>query len=143
MNKQKFVYLSLRLTMGFIFLWAFLDKTFGLGFATAPAKSWINGGSPTTGFLSFGTKGPFAEVFQNLAGVAVVDWLFMLGLLFVGTTLLFNKYVKWGCLAGMLMMILMWLATLFPENNPIIDEHIIYLLVLAAISIKNSKSLHT
>ena len=142
MNKQKFVYLSLRLSMGFIFLWAFLDKTFGLGFATAPAKSWINGGSPTTGFLSFGTKGPFAEVFQNLAGVAVVDWLFMLGLLFVGTTLLFNKYVKWGCLAGMLMMILMWLATLFPENNPIIDEHIIYLLVLAAISIKNSKSLN-
>ena len=142
MNKQKFVYLSLRLTMGFIFLWAFLDKTFGLGFATAPAKSWINGGSPTTGFLSFGTKGPFAEVFQNLAGVAVVDWLFMLGLLFVGTTLLFNKYVKWGCLVGMLMMILMWLATLFPENNPIIDEHIIYLLVLAAISIKNSKSLN-
>ena len=142
MNKQKFVYLSLRLTMGFIFLWAFLDKTFGLGFATAPEKSWINGGSPTTGFLSFGTKGPFAEVFQNLAGVAVVDWLFMLGLLFVGTTLLFNKYVKWGCLAGMLMMILMWLATLFPENNPIIDEHIIYLLVLAAISIKNSKSLN-
>ncbi len=142
MNKQKFVYLSLRLSMGFIFLWAFLDKTFGLGFATAPEKSWINGGSPTTGFLSFGTKGPFAEVFQNLAGVAVVDWLFMLGLLFVGTTLLFNKYVKWGCLAGMLMMILMWLATLFPENNPIIDEHIIYLLVLAAISIKNSKSLN-
>ncbi len=142
MNKQKFVYLSLRLTMGFIFLWAFLDKTFGLGFATAPEKSWINGGSPTTGFLSFGTKGPFAEVFQNLAGVAVVDWLFMLGLLFVGTTLLFNKYVKWGCLAGMLMMILMWLATLFPENNPIIDEHIVYLLVLAVISIKNSKSLN-
>ena len=140
MNKQKFVYLSLRLTMGFIFLWAFLDKTFGLGFATAPAKSWINGGSPTSGFLSFGTKGPFAEVFQNLAGVAVVDWLFMLGLLFVGMTLIFNKYVKWGCMAGVVMLVLMWLATLFPENNPIVDEHIVYALVLALIAMKSNNS---
>ncbi len=140
MNKQKFVYLSLRLTMGFIFLWAFLDKTFGLGFATAPAKSWINGGSPTSGFLSFGTKGPFAEVFQNLAGVAVVDWLFMFGLLFVGMTLIFNKYVKWGCIAGVVMLVLMWLATLFPENNPIVDEHIVYALVLALIAMKSNNS---
>lgn len=139
MNKQKFVYVGLRLIMGFIFLWAFLDKTFGLGFATAPEKSWINGGSPTSGFLSFGTKGPFAEIFQSLAGVALVDWMFMLGLLFVGLTLVFNKYVKWGCMAGVVMMILMWLATLFPENNPIIDEHIVYAFVLAMLAIHSRK----
>ena len=40
-----------RILLGFVFLWAFLDKTFGLGYATEPAKAWINGGSPTTGFL--------------------------------------------------------------------------------------------
>lgn len=139
MNKQRTVFIALRLSMGFVFLWAFLDKTFGLGFATSPEKSWINGGSPTSGFLSFAVRGPFAEIFNSLANVPAVDWLFMLGLLFVGLTLIFNKYVKWGCLAGSLMLLLMYLALLMPENNPIIDDHIIYILVLALIAIKNEK----
>ena len=137
MNKQKTVFIILRLAMGFIFLWAFLDKVFGLGFATASKQAWINGGSPTSGFLTFAAKGPFANIFHALAGVAVVDWLFMLGLLFIGLTLLFNKYVKWGCLTGSLMLLLMYLALLFPANNPIIDDHIIYILVLALIAFKN------
>lgn len=138
MNKQKIVFVVLRLVMGFIFLWAFLDKVFGLGFATTTKKAWIYGGSPTTGFLSFGVRGPFAEIFHSLAGVAVVDWLFMLGLLFVGLTLIFNKYVKWGCIAGSLMMLLMYLALLLPENNPIIDEHIVYIIVLTLIAFRSS-----
>lgn len=136
MSKQKIVFIALRLSVGFIFLWAFLDKTFGLGFATASAKAWIHGASPTTGFLSFAVKGPFAEIFHNLAGLAVVDWLFMIGLLFVGLTLIFNKYVKWGCYAGSLMLFFMYLALLFPENNPIIDDHIVYILVLLLIAFK-------
>ncbi len=136
MNKQKIVFTALRLTMGFIFLWAFFDKVFGLGFATTLEKAWINGGSPTTGFLSFGVKGPFTEIFHSLAGVAIVDWLFMLGLLFIGLTFIFNKYLSWGAIAGVLMMILMWLALLLPENNPIIDEHIVYALVFALFLIK-------
>ncbi len=141
MNKEKIVFVLLRLVMGFIFLWAFLDKTFGLGFATTSAKAWIHGGSPTAGFLSFGVKGPFAAFFHSLANVAVVDWLFMAGLLFVGLTLIFNRYVKWGCIAGALMMIAMYLALLLPENNPVIDEHIVYALVLALIAVKNKQEL--
>ncbi len=136
---QKIIFVSLRLSMSFIFLWAFFDKLLGLGFATSTEKAWINGGSPTTGFLSAGVKGPFAEIFHSLAGVAVVDWAFMLGLLFIGVTLLFNRYVFWGSLAGVAMMSLMWLALLFPENNPIIDEHVIYALVLALLAAKSRK----
>lgn len=136
MNKQKIVFTLLRYSMGFVFLWAFLDKTFGLGFATTAGKSWISGGSPTAGFLTNAVRGPFAEFFNSLAGVSVVDWLFMGGLLFVGATLILNKYVKWGCIAGALMMLLMYLALLFPENNPIIDEHIIYALVLILIGFR-------
>ena len=123
--------------MGFIFLWAFLDKAFGLGYATESADAWIHGGSPTMGFLSFATKGPFAELFHNLAGVAVVDWLFMLGLLVVGAALIFNKYIKWAAIAGSAMLLLMYLAVLPPENNPIIDDHIVYILVLAALAIRS------
>jgi thiosulfate dehydrogenase [quinone] large subunit len=125
--------------MGFIFLWAFIDKLFGLGFATTSDKAWIHGGSPTAGFLSFGVKGPFVDMFHSLAGVALVDWMFMLGLLFIGLTLILNKYIKWGCVAGIIMLGLMYLALLFPENNPIIDDHIIYMLVLAYIGLRNEK----
>ena len=36
-----------RLSLGWIFLWAFLDKLFGLGHETPSARAWIDGGSPT------------------------------------------------------------------------------------------------
>jgi|SRR3989338_7985685 len=136
MNIQKNLNVLLRLSMGFIFLWAFIDKTFGLGFATTADKAWISGGSPTFGFLSFGVKGPFANLFHSLAGVGIVDWLFMLGLLFIGLALIFNKFVKWAAFAGVIMMLLMYLALLLPANNPIIDDHIIYALVLMLMGLK-------
>ncbi|MFZ3011557.1 MAG: hypothetical protein WA060_00975 [Minisyncoccia bacterium] len=136
MNKQKIILVALRLAMGFIFLWAFIDKTFGLGFATPANKAWINGGSPTSGFLSSAVKGPLADFFHSLAGVVAVDWMFMAGLLFVGLTLIFNKYVKWGAVAGAVMLLLMYLALLWPENNPVIDDHVIYALVLMLIFFK-------
>jgi thiosulfate dehydrogenase [quinone] large subunit len=132
---QKTIYGLLRISMGFIFLWAFFDKTFGLGFATKFENAWIRGGSPTTGFLKFGVHGPLANFFHSLAGLPAVDWLFMIGLLFVGLTLIFNRFVKWGALAGSLMLAFMYLALMFPENNPIIDDHLIYILVLILIAL--------
>jgi thiosulfate dehydrogenase (quinone) large subunit len=139
MNLQKIVLLKLRLVMAFIFLWAFVDKTFGLGFATAPENAWLQGGSPTYGFLTHATRGPFAELFQTLAGSPVVDWLFMLGLLSVGLTLALNKFVRWGAIAGIVLMLLMWLAALPPENNPIVDDHIVYALVLALLALVSGR----
>lgn len=138
MNIQKIAFLKLRFVMAFIFLWAFFDKVFGLGFATTSEKAWINGGSPTFGFLSH-AKGPFGSFFQSLAGLTIVDWMFMLGLLFIGLTLLLNKYLFWGGIAGAIMMVLMWLAVLFPENNPIVDEHIVYAIVLFILGMKSKR----
>lgn len=137
MNYKNLVYVALRISMGFIFLWAFLDKAFGLGHETTSANAWINGGSPTTGFLSFATKGPFAETFQSLAGLPITDWLFMVGLLGVGVALIFNRYIKWATIAGSVMLLLMYLAVLPPENNPLIDDHIVYILVLAVLGIRS------
>jgi thiosulfate dehydrogenase [quinone] large subunit len=137
MNKQKVVLVALRLSIGFMFLWAFVDKTFGLGFATVPAKAWIHGGSPTSGFLLNAAKGPFVNIFHSLASMPVVDWVFMAGLLFVGVTLILNRFVRWGCAAGALMLLFMYLALLWPENNPLLDEHIIYILALMLIGLKS------
>lgn len=115
-------------------MWAFIDKTFGLGFATTKANAWINGGSPTSGFLEHAVSGPFVDFFHSLAGMAVVDWLFMIGLFVVGMTLIFNRYVKLGAYTGCAMLALMYLSLLFPGNNPLIDEHIVYILMLLLIA---------
>lgn len=126
---------AVRLSMGWIFLWAFIDKMFGLGFATAADKAWIAGGSPTFGFLSFGVKGPFAEFYKGIAGMMVVDWLFMLGMLGVGVALLLGVGVRLGAYIGVLMLLLMYTAGfILPEHNPILDEHIVYAIIMLALA---------
>jgi len=53
-----YIWALLRFSLGWIFLWAFVDKLFGLGFATESGKGWIDGGSPIFGFLNFAARGP-------------------------------------------------------------------------------------
>ncbi len=134
LRKDQYAWVFLRLGMGWIFLWAFLDKLLGLGFSTAAGKSWLAGVSPTFGFLSSATHGPFAGVFQGMAGSAFVDWLFMLGLLLVGTSLILGIGIRIAAYSGSLIMLLMWLAALPPKNNPFLDDHVIYLIILLGLS---------
>lgn len=129
-TKPSIVVGCLRVAMGSIFLWAFVDKLFGLGFATTKEHAWLLGGSPTAGFLTFGTHGPFAHYFQLLAGKAVVDWLFMMGLCLLGLALVLGIGMRMTALSGSVLLGLMWLAALPPKNNPLVDEHVVYILVL-------------
>jgi thiosulfate dehydrogenase (quinone) large subunit len=134
-----------RMATGFVFLWAFLDKTFGLGYATPTAKAWIHGGSPTKGFLAGVEVGPFQNIFHTWAGTTWANWLFMAGLLGIGIALLFGVAVRAAAASGTLMMLLMWAAE-WPlakhtaagapsmSTNPIVDYHIIYAVVLLALA---------
>lgn len=126
---QMFMGLS-RIGLGLVFLWAFLDKTFGLGFATVAGKNWLAGGSPTMGFLKMGTSGPMASFYQGLAGQIWVDVLFMVGLLGIGLALTLGIGMKIATYSGTLMMALMYTAAMPPKNNPLVDDHVIYALVL-------------
>ena len=129
----------LRLGMGWMLFWTFFDKLIGLGFATTPEKAWIAGNSPTFGFLKFGSKGPFAEFYQGLAGNPVVDCLFMAGLLFVGLALILGIGVRLAGYAGALMMILIYSAGFLPpKNNPFIDNHIIYAILFVGFAMTKS-----
>ena len=118
-------FLGLRLVLGFNMLWAFFDKVFGLGFSTKPEASWLNGVSPTTGFLKFGVQGPFAGLYHSLAGNPLIDWLFMLGLLGIGLAFVFGFSLRFAGFMGALLMMMMYFGLIWPEHNPIIDEHII------------------
>lgn len=135
-----------RIATGLVFLWAFADKLFGLGFSTPSARAWIHGGSPTSGFLSHADLGPFAPAFQAMAGSAVLDWLFMLGLLGVGVALIIGIGLRIAAVAGTAMMLLMWAAE-WPlarlttggepsgSTNPLVDYHIIYALMMIVLAL--------
>jgi thiosulfate dehydrogenase [quinone] large subunit len=126
---------GLRLALGWVFLWAFLDKLFGLGRGTASENSWINGGSPTSGFLKNAAAGPFADIYHNIAGQAWADWLFMAGLLGIGTALLAGVAMRIAAASGALLLLLMWTAVLPPENNPFMDDHLIYAGLLVVLTL--------
>ena len=133
-DRARYVWGLLRMGVGWIFLWAFFDKVFGLGYATASDGAWINGGSPTFGFLNFGAKGPFAEGFKVMAGNAAVDWLFMVGLLAIGLALVLGIGVIIASIAGIAMAAMMYAAGFMPpEHNPFMDEHILYVLIFAGL----------
>jgi thiosulfate dehydrogenase [quinone] large subunit len=131
----RYVAAAIRLSLGWIFLWAFLDKLFGLGHETKSAQAWINGGSPTNGFLKMGAEGPFADFYHGIAGATWANWLFMIGLAGIGTALILGIFMRIAAASGALMLVLMWTVVLPPDNNPFMDDHIIYALVLVLLAL--------
>ena len=129
----------LRLATGFVFLWAFLDKTFGLGFSTPAERAWVNGGTPSQGFLaSEAVTGPLKPFFAGIASPAT-DVLFMLGMLGIGLAVMLGIGLRVSAVAGTALMVLMYLAEWpFTANagstNPAVDYHIIYALALIVIA---------
>jgi thiosulfate dehydrogenase [quinone] large subunit len=138
----------LRLAMGWTFFWAFLDKLLALGFATGrdpetgvvdrygPA-AWVEGGSPTEGFLSFGlhTKEPFLGFYSDLAGQGWVDWVYMISMAAIGIALLLGIFTTLAALGGAIWMVMFYTAAaIWPENNPFLDEHVIEFIVLLALA---------
>ncbi len=132
--KEQYAGAAVRLALGWTFIWAFMDKLLGLGYSTASENSWVNGGSPTSGFLSYATAGPLAAFYQDLAGNTAVDALFMFGLLMLGVALILGIGMRIAAVAGSALMLLMWSSRLPPENNPIIDDHIVYMFVLVLLA---------
>lgn len=136
-DAARVVWALTRIALGLVFLWAFLDKLLGLGFATPPERAWLRGGSPTRGFLG-GVEGPFAAPFQAMAGNVLVDWLFMLGLLGIGVALVLGIGMRVAAVAGALLLVLMWAASLPLANHPFLDDHLVYALVLVGLAFERA-----
>ena len=132
-----YIWALLRFSLGWIFLWAFVDKLFGLGFATESGKGWIDGGSPIFGFLNFAARGPMVGYYHTMAGNAVVDWLFMLGILAIGLPLVLGIGVRIAASIGVVMLLVMYSAVVLPEHNPVLDDHIIYAVIMLGIATAN------
>ena len=129
---------ALRIGFGLTFLWAFFDKLLALGYHTGVNDqtgavdrfgdaAWINGGSPTFGFLTFGVPedNPMRDFFNGIAGDAWADWLFMIGLAGIGIALLSGVGIRIAAITGAALYVMMWLASLPLENNPVLDDHLL------------------
>ena len=139
-----YAWAAARLSIGFVFLWAFADKLLALGYATGKDRetgaidrfsdaAWIKGGSPTKGYLS-GVTGPFKSVFEPMAGTFWADWLFMIGLLAIGAALMLGIGMRIAAATGGLLLVFMWMASLPLDNNPFMDDHLVYALVLIGLA---------
>jgi thiosulfate dehydrogenase [quinone] large subunit len=135
----RYVLAILRLATGFIFIWAFFDKAFGLGFSTATKLAWINGGAPSQGFLkSPAVTGPLKGFFATIAS-PTTDILFMLAMLAVGAAVILGIGLRISAVAGTIVLLFMYLAEWpFTANagstNPLVDYHIIYALSLIVVA---------
>ncbi|MFL6117841.1 MAG: hypothetical protein ACJ786_41785 [Catenulispora sp.] len=137
---------ALRIGVGFIFLWAFLDKTFGLHYSTASKNAWIHGGSPTKGFLSHVAVGPFQSAYHSMAGNGFVDWAFMLALLGIGSAMVLGVGLRIAAVCGVALVAMMWFAVYPPARhnaagaptssvNPLVDDHVLEALALVAVAV--------
>jgi thiosulfate dehydrogenase [quinone] large subunit len=127
---------ALRIALGVVFLWPFLDKTFGLGYATPAEGAWINGGTPSQGYLLHGVQGPATELYASIAS-PVSDWMFMLGMLGVGLALLLGIGLRVAAVAAALLMIPLYVAA-WPfaagSQNPLVDQHLVFTLAAVALA---------
>ena len=133
----RYLLAGIRIALGWVFLWAFLDKLFGWGFATPSARSWLNGGSPTAGFLG-SSEGPFSGFFTAIAGNTVTNVLFMGALLTIGTALILGIGMRLAATGGALLVVMMWAAVLPPSSNPFMDDHLIYAAILIVLALLNA-----
>lgn len=122
-----------RICLGWIFLWAFLDKLLGLGRATPADGSWLAGNSPTAGYLG-GVEGTFAELFAGMSGQVWADWLYMIGMGGLGVSLVLGIGMRVAALGGVALLGMLWLSSLPLANNPFMDEHLVYLVTAIALT---------
>ena len=149
--KGMWAWTALRILLGWSFFWAFLDKFFGLGFATCRLESgdidflcesaMSQGGSPTYGFLEFGTRGSHTGgLFDWMASagpdtIGFADVLFMAALFFGGLALMLGIGVRIAAYGGALLMFFMFLAVdVWPTNNPINSSHVIEMVAFLGIA---------
>ncbi len=118
---------GLRVVMGWILLQGGLEKL--------SDPSWT-----AAGYLANAVPAgnPFAQVFQGMAGNALVDGLVVWGLTLTGAALILGLFVRWSAFWAALMMILFWASSLqggltqgLPlEHGWVVDDHIVYALLL-------------
>ena len=116
-NPQKYLLVLLRVTLGWMYLYAGLTKLFD---STWTSEGYITGAKAFTGFY---------EWLASPSILPVVDFMNEWGLTLLGLSLILGIFVRLTSSLGALLMILYYIPQGFPYPNEhafIVDEHIIY-----------------
>lgn len=122
-NAIAYAMLLLRVSMGWIFLQAGIDKILD--------PEWT-----AAGYLQFAIheNNPFASLWANFAGSPTLDLLVMWGLALTGVGIILGALLRWNAFWAGIMMIFFWASALeggLSEFLPlahgwVIDDHIVY-----------------
>lgn len=122
LKKQKVTLFLLRLGLGWLFFYAGITKV-------------IDGGWSAAGYLTHAST--FSGFYGWLASpgiLPVTNYVNEWGLTLLGVSLILGLFVRVSSILGGLMMVLYWFPILaFPkvgEHSLLVDEHIVYTLVL-------------
>ena len=134
-----------RISIGFVFLWAFFDKLLALGYATGVDRD--------TGAIDrFGPRGldqrrvahqgiPLRRA-RALQGRVRAHGRRGLGRLAVHVRpprhrrrLMLGIGMRIAAASGALLLVFMWMASLPLDNNPFMDDHLIYAVVLIGLAV--------
>ena len=113
--------LALRLVMGWTLFYAGITKVLDPAWS---AKGFLLNAIPEAN--------PFGGVWATMAN----DWLWLIdplnqwGLTLVGLALLLGVFVRWSALWGAVMMVFYWAASLPLSHAIVIDDHIVYAMLL-------------
>lgn len=111
--------LLLRVSMGWIFLWAGFDKLFN-DFTAA-------------GFLVNGTSGPLESTWVSLgkseSALAIIDPLVIWGQIAIGLALISGAATRLTLIFAAAMMFLFYLAQFPPEHDLFMDYFLVYIIV--------------
>jgi|SRR3989344_2972602 len=120
----------LRLGIGWLLFYAGWSKV--VTFFTE-AQDWT-----ATGYILGNVKAgghPFANLLEPFANNVLVDYLNAYGLLLIGLTLILGLLVRWSAFWGIILMILYYLSIFPPEHAFVVDDHVIYALVLIFLAV--------
>ena len=131
-EKGRYFLAAFRILVGWLLLWGFLDKMFGLGYKTPSGMGMIDGASPSS-FVNYVSGGIFGDLFNDIGGNLTVDIVFMAGLLILGILLIIGAVSKLTTVMTMVFMVVMFTIHVPPEDNILIDFRIVLMIGIPAV----------
>lgn len=125
MKYQSLALLLLRVSLGWLFLYAGYSKlTAASGFT---AKQFL-----------INLHGPFSQFYLPMAGNPLVDNLVIWGEILIGICLILGVLVRFSSFWGIVMMLLFYFAQYPPAHSLIVNDQLIYALLLVYLMVSNA-----
>jgi thiosulfate dehydrogenase [quinone] large subunit len=126
-----------RVSLGFVFIWAFLGDITGFARPAPATRSFLDGGGPIRDHL-LSAHGTFAALCHALAGPAYTQTIFRAALAIIGGALILGVGMRVAATAGTAILVLMWLSAMPIATGPLLDQHLIYALVIIGLALANA-----